>query len=47
MKPYIPFVIVYFELFVNRSDAISKEKCFKSAASSKFLGNYLESNDNF
>ena len=37
IKPYIPFKLVYFEVFTNREDAIIREKYFKSAAGKKFL----------
>jgi putative endonuclease len=30
IKPYLPFKLVYSEVFTNREDAIKREKNFKS-----------------
>ena len=37
LRPYIPFVIVYFEEFQTQAEAIAREKYFKSAAGRRFL----------
>ena len=37
IKPYIPFTIVYFEMFETRAEAINREKYFKSAAGRRYL----------
>lgn len=37
IKPYIPFIVVYFEEFDTREEAIKREKYFKTAAGRKFL----------
>jgi putative endonuclease len=37
IKPYIPFLVVYYEEFATRQEAILREKYFKSAAGRKFL----------
>lgn len=37
IKPYTPFILVYFETFQTEKDAISREKYFKSAAGRRFL----------
>lgn len=37
IKSYIPFVLVYFEEFETREEAIKREKYFKTAAGRKFL----------
>jgi putative endonuclease len=37
IKSYIPFVLVYFEEFQTREEAIKREKYFKTAAGRKFL----------
>jgi putative endonuclease len=39
--PYLPFELVYFEEFITREDAISREKYFKSSAGRKFLKNKI------
>ena len=36
-KPYLPFEIVYYEEFQNESEAIQREKYFKTAAGRRFL----------
>ena len=36
-KPYIPWIIIYFEEFDSRDKAIKREKYFKSAAGRRFL----------
>ena len=40
-KKYVPFMIVYFEEFAFREDAIKREKYFKSAAGRRYLKNKL------
>ena len=37
LKPYIPLVLVYYESFELRIDAIRRERYFKSAAGRRFL----------
>jgi len=37
IKRYIPFVIVYYEVFPTRQEAISRERYFKSAAGRRYL----------
>ena len=37
IKPYTPFAIIYFEEFVTRTEAIKREKYFKSAAGRRYL----------
>ena len=37
IKPYIPFKLVYFEEFPTRTEAVAREKYFKSAAGRRFL----------
>jgi predicted GIY-YIG superfamily endonuclease len=37
IKPYIPFLLVYFEAFNLREEAIKREKYFKSSAGRRFL----------
>jgi putative endonuclease len=41
IRTYIPFVLVYFEEFQTREEAIKREKYFKSAAGRKFLKSKL------
>ena len=41
IKTYIPFIIVYFEEFKSREEAIAREKYFKSSAGRRFLKNKL------
>ena len=43
LRPFIPFKIVYFEEFELESDAISREKYFKTAAGRRFLKKVLPS----
>ena len=43
IKPYIPFKLVYFEVFTNREDAIKREKYFKSGEGRQFLKNIIAS----
>ncbi len=42
IKPYLPFEIVYFEIFNTREEAITREKYFKTAAGRRFLKNKLQ-----
>jgi len=37
IKPYIPFKLVYFESFLTRTEAVEREKYFKSAAGRRYL----------
>ena len=37
LRPYIPFEIVYSEVFDTEENAIAREKYFKSAAGRKYL----------
>ena len=37
IKPYIPFILVYYEEFESEQEAIKREKYFKSAAGRRFL----------
>ncbi len=41
-KPYIPWKLVYFESFETRSEAIRREKYFKTAAGRRFLKNKIK-----
>lgn len=41
IKPFIPFRIVYYETFETRSEAVQREKYFKTAAGRKYLKNKL------
>jgi putative endonuclease len=41
IKPYIPFVIIYYEEFGSRKEAITREKYFKSGAGRRFLKSKL------
>ncbi len=43
IKPYIPFNIIYLEVFSTREEAIKREKYFKSAAGRKFLKSKMAS----
>lgn len=36
-KRYLPFEIVYFEMFSTLNEAIAREKYFKTAAGRRFL----------
>jgi putative endonuclease len=35
--PYLPFVLVYYEEYATREDAIKREKYFKRGAGRRFL----------
>ncbi|SFB49372.1 GIY-YIG nuclease family protein [Algoriphagus aquimarinus] len=37
IRPYIPFKIVYFEEFESESEALQREKYFKTSSGRKFL----------
>lgn len=37
IKPYAPFVVVYYEQFSTRDAAINREKYYKTAAGRRFL----------
>ena len=41
-KPYIPWVIKYYEVFDTREKAIEREKYFKTAAGRRFLKSKLK-----
>jgi len=41
IRPYIPFEIVYFEEFESESEAILREKYFKTSSGRKFLKKML------
>jgi putative endonuclease len=36
IKPYLPFTLVYFEIFDSREAAIKRERYFKTSASAAF-----------
>ncbi len=37
IKPYIPFKLIYFEEFLQREDAVIREKYFKTSAGRRYL----------
>ena len=41
IRPYLPFQIVYTEVFETEAEAIAREKYFKSSAGRRFLKNLL------
>jgi putative endonuclease len=41
IRPYIPFKIVYYEVFNTETEAIAREKYFKSASGRRFLKKVL------
>ncbi len=41
IRPYIPFEIIYYELFATEIEAINREKYFKSAAGRRYLKNKI------
>jgi putative endonuclease len=41
IKPYIPFEIIYYELFSTEIEAVNREKYFKSAAGRRYLKNKI------
>ena len=41
-KPYLPWLIKYYETYETREDAIKREKYFKTAAGRKFLKTKLK-----
>jgi len=41
IRPYIPFEIIYFEIFETEKEAILREKYFKSSAGRRFLKNKI------
>lgn len=41
IRNYIPFIVVYFEEYKTRQEAIEREKYFKSAAGRRFLKSKL------
>ena len=43
IRPYIPFILVYKEVFETREEAIKREKYFKTAAGRRFLKKVLAS----
>jgi putative endonuclease len=42
IKAYTPFVVVYYEQFSTREEAIRRERYFKSAAGRRFLKTVLQ-----
>jgi putative endonuclease len=36
-RPYIPFMLVYFEVFETEAEAIEREKFFKTATGRRFI----------
>jgi putative endonuclease len=47
LRPYIPLMIVYFEEFPTRIEAIAREKYFKTSAGRKFLTKKMEMSPEF
>ena len=43
IRPYVPFILVYKEVFETREEAIKREKYFKTAAGRRFLKKVLAS----
>jgi putative endonuclease len=43
IRPYIPFKIVYTEIFESREEAIKREKFFKTSAGRRYLKSRLAS----
>jgi putative endonuclease len=43
LRPYVPFVLVYYESFETEEMAIAREKYFKTAAGRRFLKKKLRS----
>ena len=41
IRPYIPFVLVYFETFETEQQAMEREKYFKTAAGRRYLKTVL------
>jgi len=41
IRPYIPFRIVYYEVYNTEAEAIAREKYFKSSAGRRFLKKIL------
>jgi len=41
IRPYIPFKIVYYEVYNTEAEAIAREKYFKSSAGRRFLKKIL------
>jgi len=41
LKPYLPFEVVYTEVFATKAEAIAREKYFKTAAGRRFLAKKL------
>ncbi|MCH5717020.1 GIY-YIG nuclease family protein [Niabella hibiscisoli] len=42
IRKYIPFVLVYFEQFETRLEAVAREKYFKTGAGRRFLKTKLK-----
>jgi len=40
-KPFIPWKIVYYEMFNSRDEAIAREKFLKTSAGRRFLKKYI------
>jgi putative endonuclease len=43
IKPYIPFIVVYFEEFETEEQAIKREKYFKTSSGRRFLKKVMAS----
>jgi putative endonuclease len=43
IKSYVPFILVYKEVFETREEAIAREKYFKTAPGRRFLKKVLAS----
>ena len=37
IRPYLPFILIYKEVFATREEAIAREKYFKSSAGRRYL----------
>ncbi|MEO5946761.1 MAG: GIY-YIG nuclease family protein, partial [Chitinophagaceae bacterium] len=42
IRPYIPFKLAYFEKFEIESDAVAREKYFKSSAGRRYLKKVMD-----
>ena len=42
IRKYIPFALVYFETFETRTEAVAREKYFKTGAGRRYLKNKIE-----
>ena len=41
-KPFIPYEIIYFEVFENKDDAVKREKELKSSTGRRFLKQFIK-----